>query len=278
MRALKTVGWILLWLLVAALLTAAFSLFIFRRGTDSLFEIGPIPIHISGVGAGLGFLTTVLIGAMWQADRKKRTDKKNGAADFLQAAGFGLLPGAAVWSIFLTGNPLLLGREVFQPIPEWPWLTENGLFCPARIEMIFALTAFLAICLWLAIRKNDPARDGSVLMVSAGSWAMIRIITESFRGVTRLTPGGCHILRYVACAVIMICLGIWTMRRNRQHKSTSQTLLDWLAVIACMTVIVLTSEGVLTLGSDIGDFAVIAGAAGLSWVVTLTAAADAEKE
>ena len=274
MRVIKTIAWILLWVALAALTVLGFSMLVFHNHADELFRIGPVTIHFGGIGAGVSFLTMVLTGALWLNDRKKRMNGKPEAIDFVQSAGFGFLPAAAVWSLFFSYDRLSLGSTVFEPLTGLPLVTENGLFLPARIEFGAALAAFLGIVIWLMIRKNDPARDGSLLMISAGFWAMIRIITETFRGETGLSPDGIHILRYAACAVILIDLTVWTVRRSRAQKSAGQSVLDWLAVIACMAVIVLTSEKILSVGSEIGNFAVIAGAAVLSWVVTLTAAAD----
>jgi len=274
MKTLKTILWFLGWFLLAAALCTLSSMTLFRSGGDILFTAGPVEVHAAGAGAGLGFLTMVLAGNLYCRDRKRRNREKNSPGLMLQGAGFGLLPAAAVWNAFLYYDRMGQGREIIKPMPSLPLLTENGFYCPTRIDLAAAVICFLAVCLWLILRKDDLARKGDLLMVAAVLWSAVRIVTESFHGDPRLMPWGQPVLRYAGCLVILICLGIWTARRERKQKNTVQPVLDWIAALAGTTAIILVSAGIFSTGSEIGNFAVIAGAAVLSGTVTLIAGSD----
>ena len=274
MKTLKTIAWFLGWMILAAAVCALASMTLFRNSGDALFTAGPVEIHAAGIGAGLGFLTMVLTGNLYCRDRKKRNREKNSPGLMLQGAGFGLLPAAAVWNAFLHWDRMGQGTEIIPPMPALPWLTENGTYCPARIDLCAAVICFLIICAWLILRKRDLGRGGDLLMVSGTVWAAVRIATESFHGDIRLMPWGQPVLRYAGCAVILICLAVWTGRREKKNKTAVQPVLDWIAVLIGTAAIVITSAGILSTGSAIGDFAVIAGAAALNMTVTLSAGSD----
>jgi hypothetical protein len=274
MKTLKSIAWFLGWMILAAAVCALTSTYFFRSSGDILFTAGPAEFHAAGFGAGLGFLTMVLTGNLYCHDRKKRNRERNSFGLMLQGAGFGLLPAAAVWNAFLHYDRMGQGAEIIPPMPALPWLTENGTYCPARIDLCAAVICFLAINLWLILRKRDLGRKGDLLMVSGTVWAAIRIATESFHGDNRQMPWGHPVLRYAGCMVILICLAIWTGRREKKSKTAVQLILDWIAVLIGTAAIVITSEGILSTGSAIGDFAVLSGAAALIMTVTLTAGGD----
>ena len=95
-------------------------------------------IVLAGLGAALFMI--LLFSVLWVLDVRKRTMGRLTAGHWTNAAGFGLLPGIAVWKAFdafagNTGN----GKLLFQPIRDIPWITADGRFVPGRIEFCTAV-------------------------------------------------------------------------------------------------------------------------------------------
>ena len=231
---------------------------------DVLAEAGGVSLTIRTAGIAVSLLVLILFMLIRTARNKKTPGDSPTFSRWTDGAGFGLLPAAAAWKIFETiyaGN----GGEVIEPLPMLPWLTENGRFVPCAIETAAALICFAGICCWLMLRKEETAGKGDLLMVSLCAWSGIRVITESFREPPN------NILRYIYCAVIMICFGVWTARQKQLKRLNAAT---WFAAILCTAMIVLTTSGALSTGSRIGDLAAVTGCTGLTVLLTLLCGSD----
>ena len=239
--------------------------------SEVLAEIGGVRITFGIASAGTALLALLLFAGIRMADRRKRSGKTLSGGEWINALGFGLLPAAAVWKAFERQTAAGTGTAVTEPLPGIPWLTENGLFSPCSIEMTAALLCFAGVILWLAIRKEELPGNGDLLLVPACLWAGVRIVSESFR------PEPQPVIRYAYCVVILLCLLIWTVRRTRIRPGAARTVGDWIAVPVCIAMIAATSEGFLSVGSPIGDLAVIAGCAVLSVLLALIAGSDCRK-
>ena len=237
---------------------------------DVLAEIGGVKLTIRMAGIAAALLTLILFMLLRMAMNRSEAPGTRKGLSLMDGIGFGLLPAAAVWKIFesmYTGA----GREVTEPLPLIPWLTEKGRFIPGNIETAAALLCFIGICLWLMIRKNRPEGAGDLLMISLCLWAGIRIVTEDFRDASD------NVFRYLYCAVILICLGVWTARYLKQARAKQRVAGNWVVAVLCTAMIVLTSSGTLSVGSEIGDLAVIAGCAGLMVLTALMCGGDSRK-
>ena len=234
---------------------------------DVLAEIGGVRLTIRMAGIAAALVTMILFMLLRNAMDKKPAAGTGDRTRWPDTAGFGLLPTAAVWKIFENAYAAE-GREIIEPIPRIPWLTENGRFIPCTIEAAAALVCFAGICIWLMVRKDDLKGKGDLLPVSVCLWSGIRIVTESFREAPD------PVLRYVYCAVILICLAVWTVRQGKQIHAKQRIVGNWLAVILCMAMIVLTSSAVLSVGSEIGDLAVVAGGTVMSVLLALLCGSD----
>ena len=53
-----------------------------------------------GTGAIAAAVTALVFGGFWLGLRRHRLKKKNGAGGWLNALGFGVLPGLMVWKTF----------------------------------------------------------------------------------------------------------------------------------------------------------------------------------
>ena len=237
---------------------------------DVLAEIGGVKLTIRTAGIVTAVLVLILFTLLRTAMNKKAAAETRTLMRWLDGIGFGLLPAAAVWKIFESGYAGS-GREVIEPLPLIPMLTKNGRFMPGSIEAVAALLCFIGICIWLIIRKEELAGGGELLIVSLCLWSGIRIVTESFREAPN------NILRYVYCAVILGCLGIWTLRQLKQAHAKQRIAGNWIAAILCTVMIVLTSSGTLSVGSAIGDLAVILGCAVLMVLLTLLCGGDSRQ-
>ena len=228
-------------------------------------------------GAGCGLLTLLLLGFFFGAGRQKGNGRKGSPGLIVQSVGFGFLPGAAVFSAFITWHPAAQGIAVVKPFEAIPFFTENGLFLPARMEGAAAALCFLFLCGWLIGRKKEDLPEGDLLMISACLWAAIRIISELFRASSLLRFGTFSAVPGICCLVMILCLGIWSHRRNKRQQGRMLAIWDWVAVAFCAAVVMLTSWGVLSLGSGVADLAVIAGADLLMLTLILFAGADSRR-
>ena len=231
---------------------------------DVLAEIGGVRLTIRTAGITVSLLILVLFMLIRTAMNKKAPGDTPAFSRWMDSAGFGLLPAAAAWKIFETIYAAA-GREVIEPLPMLPWLTESGRFIPGAIETAAALICFAGICCWLMFRKEEKVGRGDLLMVSLCAWSGIRVITESFR-----EPPD-NILRYIYCAAVLICFGVWTARQKQLKRLNAAA---WLAAILCTAMIVLTTCGTLSTGSMIGDLAAVAGCTVLTVLLTLLCGSD----
>ena len=234
---------------------------------DVLAVIGGARFTVRMAGVISSTLIVLLFVFLRKAMNRRAAAEAQTLMRWLDGIGFGLLPAVSVWKIFeacYTGA----GREVIEPLPHIIQLTESGKFIPCSIESAAALLCFAGLCFWLMFRKDELIGKGELLIVSLCLWSGIRIVTESFREVPN------NVLRYIYCAVILICLAVWTTRQRRQPHLKQRSIGTWLAVILCMAMIVLTSSGTLSVGSAIGDLAVVAGCTVLTTLLTLLYGSD----
>ena len=235
--------------------------------SEYLFEVFGVTVTVTGVHLFAVIFIALLFMTLWLIDRKKRTGKPIFAGQVMNGIGFGLLPGLAIWKAL---RDIGVGREtaVPEPLPWVSWLSEDGFFRPGRIELVAALGCFVLLCLWLILRKKDLPDNGDLLMISVCLWAVIRLVTEDMRTEPR------DFFRYTSCGTLMICLMIWSLRRAVVCGTPWRVLLDAALVAVCMAVYMLTAKKVLTVGSNIADFAVKTGSATLALLLTLIVGSD----
>ena len=234
---------------------------------DVLAEISGVKLTVRMAGIVAALLILILFTLLRKAMNKKAASETKTLIKWIDGIGFGLLPAIAVWKIFESAYDGA-GRAVIEPLPAIPWLTENSRFLPCSIETAAALLCFAGMCLWLMFRKDELAGKGDLLIVSLCLWAGIRIVTESFRE----SPD--NVLRYVYCAAILICLAVWTTRQQKSPHANQRAAGSWLAAVLCTAMIVLTASGTLSVGSAIGDLAVITGCAVLIVLLALLCGGD----
>ena len=200
------------------------------------------------------------------------------AGDLMNAAGFGLLPGIAVWKAFEQGTFLASGTPVFDPLPVIPFFTSGECFAVSRIEMCLSVCCFAAAVLWLTVRKDSLTGNGDLLWTVFCVWGMIRALTENLRADPLLTAGTVNIFQVLFLLAADIPLVIWSRRLGKAQRNKVFTLLEWIAVLGCETVILLNSSGILSAGSRIGNLAVNAGCVILSILLILLAGKDSRAE
>jgi len=238
---------------------------------EILATVADVPVRMSYAAGAAAAFTAGLFLLMWRVafGRLSRGERSN-------ALGFALMPAAAVWKTFEAVNGAAAGREAAEPLPLLPWFTENGHYLPARIELILFLAAFAGICLWLILRRDPPLPRGEVLLTAVCLWGGIRLVTEEMRAAPS------DVLQYACAGLILVCLAVWTIRRIRSGGHAGRSIGDWAAAALCMTMVLLTASGVFTVGSEIGDLAVISGGTVLAVLLTLLCGSDersaAEKE
>ena len=277
MRFLKFLLWVFLHLLLTALIILAVSALPDQESGGSLFMAAFFRITLSGTGAGLAFLTMSLFASLRRRDLRKQGSTPLSAGDWMNSLGFGLLPGIAVWKMFEQYTARAKGVPVFEPLPELPVLTEGGCFASARIDLVFALLCFLAIVLWLMLRKEEISGNGDLLLTVLCVWGLVRALTEGYRAEPLFTAGIVNLAQIVLLVLADIPLAVWTVRTGAKEKSAAFAALEWFSVLSAETVMSLITSAVLSTGSAIGDLALRVGCVALSMVVILLAGADSRK-
>ena len=235
--------------------------------SEALFDVSGITITITAVYGTASFLILILFMSLWLMGRKKRSGKPIFAGQVMNGVGFGILPAVSLLKALQemsTGN----GSVTPDPIPKIPWLTVNDCYRPGRIEAVAALALFLIMCLWLIARKNEIPDNGDLLIISLCIWAAIRLVTEDFR------DDPMDLFRFTSCGTIVSCLLLWIIRRTWIHPSKLRSIIDILSVGTCVAVNLLTSFSILNAGSEIANFSVKTGSAGLMLVFTLIVGSD----
>ncbi len=232
---------------------------------------------IALAGLGMALFMILLFSGLWVLDARKRSAGRLTAGHWINAAGFGLLPGIATWKAFdaFAGNAGN-GKLLFQPIRDIPWITADGRFVPGRIEFCASVLLLAGMIIWLIIRKKDIPGNGDVLITVLCLWAAIRSVTEGLRAEPPRT-GPFSLVILLAMAAELICLGIWTVRRGQKQKSAVMTALEWIAVTGCGVLILLQEAGILSMGSEIANFAASAGCALLAAALILSAGRDSRE-
>ena len=238
---------------------------------QTLGKIGAFSLTMEGIGLAAAFLVFLIFYMIWSQDAKKRGGKKPAIGRWLNAAGFGLFPAIAVWKAFEDRSAPGLGRPVEVPFSVLPFVTQDGKWLPCRIEGILALTAFFGICVWLIIRKKELPGNGDLLLIVLCLWGGVRSVTESFRESVLLFPGFTEIIALCMMLLPLIC---WEIRRTRQQKAVLQAVLDCGGGVVCGAILWIVSQGILSVGSEIGNLAVRFGCATLLCMIALLAGKD----
>ena len=237
---------------------------------ETLFEVAGFAVTITWIYGIVSILILVLFISLWLLGRKKRTAQPVFAGQVINGVGFGLLPALSVLKAFQEMNSGS-GASVIEPLPGIGWLTEEGHFMPGRIETVLPFICFTLLCIWLIFRKHEMPDNGDLLIIALCLWATIRLITEDFRSDPQ------DLFRFASCGTELGCLIIILIRRYRIHPSVLRTVTDVLAACICIAANLFTAKEILTVGSDIGDFAVKAGSAILLLTIVLIVGGDLRK-
>lgn len=273
MRAIKILLWAVIPVFAAALLAAVISSMTETGNAETIFSLFGVPLTVTGAGAGFSFLTIAGFAGIRLAGNRHR-EKTFSIGRLTDAAGFGVLPGAAVWKIFEQFTPMAEGIQLFHPLPALEWITEDNCFVPSRMEMILAVVCFAGIVIWLILRKKDFSWNGELPGVVLCIWGLIRALTESMRAFSLFYAGPVNLLQIIFLVFADIPMAFWTRRGRTKQKSTAFAVLEWIAVLSCETVLVLNTSGLLSVGSEIGDFAVNCGCVILSMLLILLTGKD----
>ena len=234
---------------------------------EALFEVAGVTITITALYGVVSAAILILFMSLWLIGRKNNTGKPVFAGQVMNGIGFGLLPALSVLKAFQemsTGK----GGKVFEPLPAIQWLSDDGFFRPGRIETAACLLCFVFLCLWLIFRKRELPDNGDLFMISLCLWATIRLVTEDYRADPQ------NLFRYTSCGTVFACLVIMLIRRSRIHSDPGRTILDLLCVGSCIAMNLITAEKILSIGSEIGDYAAKTGSALLMLSITLIVGGD----
>ena len=275
MHILKRTLQALLCFLAAAALAVAVSSLAEKDSGDVLLSAAGFRLTATGAGAFLAFLVFLLFFLLWAAESRKMKRGTADSGEWLNGAGFGILPAAAVWKAFEHATSLGAGIPIPDPIPVIPFLSSGECFAVSRTEMVLSVICFFILAVWLIARKNDLPRNDDLFWITVCIWGMTRAWTEGFRRFPLLYAGSVNLSRVLFLAGADLSLLVWTIRTGKIQKSTVFTVLEWIAVLGCETVILLNSSGILTMGSGIGDMAVNTGCTVLCMLLMLLAGKDA---
>ena len=238
--------------------------------SEVLFEVSGVKVTVTAVYSMVSVIILFLFMSLWLIGKKKRTGKEVFAGQVMNGIGFGLLPALSVLKAFQeagTGT----GSKVPEPLPCVRWLSINGYYMPGRIETCAAAAMFILLCLWLILRKRELPDNGDLILIAVCIWAAIRLVTEDFR------KNPMDLFRFTSCGTILACSVLWSVRRTRRVRMTARTVIDLLAVCACIAINLLISLKIVTAGSEIADFAMKTGCAVLLLLLTLIIGGDLRK-
>ena len=240
--ALKAAGGCVL----AALLGWALSVWGFSGEIRLNTRPESFPLSLSGVGGALALLTALAFAAAWTGVAR-RTGSPVSAGTRLNAAGFGLLPGIAVWKAFEQESFLNVGAVIPREIPRLPWWTADGATQPGRIEMTLALLCFAAVVCWLALRREAVPENGDLSGVCLTLWGTARLGTAAWRGELSGVPQTRLILACTGAAMMAAALIIWVLRAFRRKQNTGYAAACVPVFAAGATVVILQGQGILTI-------------------------------
>ena len=245
MRGLKLTAQALVGLLAAAAAGLAVSALAFPEEPDTLWIPGGLRVSVTGLGAALAVLICLAFADGWAGIRRR-----HGRTAFpgtpVNALGFGLLPGIAVWKAFEQETALSAGKTLPEGLGEAAWLSEGGCFQPCRLELLLAAAAFGAMMLWLALRKEEIPENGDLMGIAALQWSAARLWTEPLRAAEEGLPGGRTPVMILFAAVLGLILALWTVRTLKQHQHTGYALACVPVYLAAAAVIFLQRAGILT--------------------------------
>ena len=273
MKGLKRLGLALIWL--AAACAACFGVSILLRSGESeiLFRTGRTGITVAGAGAALSVLAGGLFTEIRLTGERRSISGSVLTGQRVNALGFGFFPSVCVWKVFEDSTRFGTGASVPNPLPLTAWLSEDGMFCPSRIEMVCAVICFAGLCLWLICRRKEIPGNGDLLGIVLCMWTVIRMTTEPMRGGETVTAAGWRLIQLIACAGSVIGL-IWALASGHGSKSLANSVTLAVMTTAGIAACMLFSGGILTAGSEIGDFAVRSGGGGLALIGLLCCIRD----
>lgn len=274
-RAKQTILFFLV-LLAAVLTTAALSLAGFGN-REILADPGGFSITVSAAGTGLALIVCAAFAGFRMNGIRKRTGEKTAGGDLADSAGFGLLPGIAVWKIFEQYTEAGAGCAVFEPAGGISVLTEGGFFLPCRIELLAAWLCFAGICLWLLSRKRDLSGNGDLILAVLCVWSAVRCVTETLRAAPWIRADSFSLMIPLFCAMNWTGLIIWSVRRGRIQKNRFLDAAEFAGALFCTAAVLLVASGVISTGGAFGDFLIVTISAAVLAVITLSAGMDARK-
>lgn len=232
------------------------------------------------VALGTTALVLLLFTLLWLREVRIVSREKIGTGNWMNGAGFGLLPALTAWKIFepyLGIHAMSAGKQVFDPFGAIPVITRDGYFVPERIELIAAIVSFLFVLIWLICRKELLPGNGDLLLTVICIWSAIRTASETLRGAP-LRVAGISVMIVLYTALEIAVMTVWTIRRGRKQKNAAMTAVEWLAFLGCCTVIILQDAEVLSMGSRIANLVVSIGCSILNAVLILSAGKDSREE
>lgn len=220
-----------------------------------------------------------LFALLWIHETRKSGKERPGGGTMFNAAGFGLLPGLAVWKIFepYYGLEILSsGKELFDPLGPILHLTRGERFAPERIELAALLIAFAAVIIWLIARREPLPGNGDLFLTVICIWSAIRVVTETLREYP-LRVQGISVFTATSIAAEIAVMIVWTVRRGRKQKNAVMTALEWLAILACSVIHLLQDSGTLSMGTQIVNLVVTLGCSALTAALILSAGKDSRE-
>ena len=253
-NVLKSVFSALCGLMAAAAVGAAMGTWGLMEERDLLYMLGPVRITVCGIGAALSLLTLLAFANIWIGwKRKGSSEEGEKAFSLLDGLGFGLLPSIAVWKCFEHFTRLGQGNALTEDFPALPWVTEKGLFQPARLEALMALALFAALIVWLMARKKELPAMGDLAGVSLTLWGGVRLVTEGVRisqpGIGGMPP----VNGWLAAASMLICLLIWMIRDIRTYQHPGYIWACSLVWAGSIALIVLIRNHILIFDHPLAD-------------------------
>ena len=238
---------------------------------NTVFAIGSFEVTTVMLGIPAALLLWVLLALIFSRMYRKTVweGTLNGTVTGkrLNAAGFGLLPALAVFSLFTEGTEMALGRVSHSGWLENTLLTAvnaegQNVYRTGRILAIGLILLFTLLVLWLTMRRERIPDRGDILLTALTEAGGLAVVTSLLCREDGMRIGLLPVQLCIGFLLIAIPLTVWTVRNRREKKNTAYIAVCW-AVFILSAAAAAVREYTVLLGNGTATLAAVRTGAGL---------------
>ena len=228
----------------------------------------------SVLGALLGLCAAAALTARWT---------RQNAGTLLDAVGFGFLPGIMIERLFEQGTELGMGQTLDGWMAKHPFFAVddgygyivNAVF---RYEAVIAAALFVAILVWMLLKRGNPGRNGDLLLAAAAMFGACQALLESLRNDGHMLIGFVRVNQVISIVLPVVALAVWTAQAHKGFKGFDWKLLVcWILAAGGIAVATIQEFAVDSSDNVLLDYGIMGAALALVVVAGLVARRIAQK-